>query len=56
VLFAESVNNFFIYSFRIWDICLWYRMYCVRWWCTPVILALQRLRQEDLEFQASLAT
>jgi hypothetical protein len=24
------------------------------WWCTPVIPALRRLRQEDGEFQASL--
>jgi hypothetical protein len=24
------------------------------WWCTPVILALRRLRQEDGEFQATL--
>jgi hypothetical protein len=26
------------------------------WWFTPVILALGRLKQEDLEFEASLAT
>jgi hypothetical protein len=24
------------------------------WWCTPVILALGRLRQEDCKFEASL--
>jgi hypothetical protein len=24
------------------------------WWCTPVILAFRRLRQEDHEFKASL--
>jgi hypothetical protein len=24
------------------------------WWCAPVILVLRRLRQEDLEFEASL--
>jgi hypothetical protein len=24
------------------------------WWCTPVIPALRRLRQEDHEFEASL--
>jgi hypothetical protein len=24
------------------------------WWCTPVIPALRRLRQEDWEFQTSL--
>jgi hypothetical protein len=24
------------------------------WWCTPVIPALRRLRQEDQEFEASL--
>jgi hypothetical protein len=25
------------------------------WWCTPVIPALGRLRQEDLEFEVSLS-
>jgi hypothetical protein len=24
------------------------------WWCMPVIPALERLKQEDLEFEASL--
>jgi hypothetical protein len=24
------------------------------WWCTPVILALRRLKQKDLESQATL--
>jgi hypothetical protein len=24
------------------------------WWCTPVIPALRRLRQEDCEFKANL--
>jgi hypothetical protein len=24
------------------------------WWCTPVITALRRLRQQDCEFQVSL--
>jgi hypothetical protein len=24
------------------------------WWCTPVISALGRLKQEDLEFEANL--
>jgi hypothetical protein len=24
------------------------------WWCTPLIPALERLRQKNLEFQASL--
>jgi hypothetical protein len=27
---------------------------CLAWWCTPVISALKRLRQEDLEFKAIL--
>jgi hypothetical protein len=27
---------------------------CLAWWCTPVMLALRRLRQEDHEFKASL--
>jgi hypothetical protein len=24
------------------------------WWCTPVVPALGRMREEDLEFKASL--
>jgi hypothetical protein len=27
---------------------------CLAWWCTTIILALERLRQEDGEFRTSL--
>jgi hypothetical protein len=30
--------------------------WCQAWWCTPVILVLVKLRLEDWEFEASLAT
>jgi hypothetical protein len=30
------------------------RMTSLAWWCTAVIPALRRLRQEDLRFEASL--
>jgi hypothetical protein len=26
------------------------------WWCTPIILALRRLRQEDYKFEDSLSS
>jgi hypothetical protein len=42
-------------SFNVYFIIVIEKLPCQAWWCMSVILALQKLRQEDCEFEASLS-
>jgi hypothetical protein len=39
-------------SFNVYFIIVIEKLPCQAWWCMSVILALQKLRQEDCEFEA----
>jgi hypothetical protein len=45
----EELSKFFLHKVVLKQTTSSEQLFCWMWWCTPIILVLERLRQEECE-------